>query len=72
MCPAAACLARVHRLVYAATRDDASHAGFDDAFIHDEVHLAPEARSLYADHLLSVEAIAVFEEWLAKPDRIPH
>ena len=72
MCLAAAYWARVDRLVYAATRDDAARAGFDDAFIHDEVSRAPEARSLPTDHLLRQDAIAVLEEWLAKPDRVAY
>ncbi len=72
MCLAAAYWARVDRLVYAATRDDAAIAGFDDARIYREVPMAPEARSLHTDHLLRAEAIAVFEEWLAKPDRVSY
>jgi len=72
MCLAAAYWSRVDRLVYAATREDAAVAGFDDAFIYDEVPLVPEARSLHTDHLLRAEAAAVFEEWLAKPDRVPY
>ncbi len=70
MCLAATYWARVERLVYAATRDDAARAGFDDALIYREVPLAPEARSLHTDHLLRPEAITVLEEWLAKPDRV--
>ena len=72
MCLAAAYWARVDRLVYAASRDDAARAGFDDAFIYDQIPLAPEARSLRTDHLLRAEALAVFEEWLAMPDRVPY
>lgn len=72
MCLAAAYWARVDRLVYAATRDDASRAGFDDALIYRELPLAPEARSLHTDHLLRTEAVAVLEEWLAKPDRVTY
>ena len=72
MCLAAAYWARVERLVYAATRDDAARAGFDDSLIYRELSLAPEARSLHTDHLLRAEAIVVFEEWLAKPDRVPY
>jgi guanine deaminase len=72
MCLAAAYWARVDRLVYAATRDDAARAGFDDAAIYREIPLAPEARSLPTDRLLGDEALAVFDEWLAKPDRVPY
>jgi len=72
MCLAAAYWARIDRLVYAATRDDAAHAGFDDAIIYREVPLPPQERSLRTTQLLRAEAVAVFEEWLAKPDRVPY
>ncbi|MFH1475023.1 MAG: nucleoside deaminase [Chloroflexota bacterium] len=72
MCLAAVYWARLDRLVYAATRDDAARAGFDDARIYRELPLAPEARSLHTDHLLRAEAIAVLEEWLAKPDKVAY
>jgi tRNA(Arg) A34 adenosine deaminase TadA len=72
MCLAAAYWARVERLVYAASRVDAARAGFDDALIYREVPLAPEDRSLPTDQLLRSEAVAVLEEWLAKPDRVPY
>ena len=72
MCLAAAYWGRIDRLVFAATRDDAARAGFDDAFIYRELPLAPEARSLPSNHLLRAEAVAVFDEWLAKPDRVPY
>lgn len=72
MCLAAAYWSRVDRLVYAANRDDAARAGFDDSLIYRELSLAPEARTLPTDQLLRAEAIAVLEEWLAKPDRAPY
>jgi guanine deaminase len=72
MCLAAAYWARVERLVLAASRDDAARAGFDDAFIYDEVPLALEERSLPTTQLLRAEGVVVFDEWLAKPDRVPY
>jgi guanine deaminase len=72
MCLAAVYWARVDRLVFAATRDDAARAGFDDARIYRELPLDPDARSLHADRLLRTEAVAVLEEWLAQPDRIQY
>ena len=72
MCLAAAYWARVDRLVYAAGRDDAARAGFDVAFIYDQVPLALEARSLPPTQLLRTDAVTVFEEWLANPDRVPY
>ena len=72
MCLAAAYWARLDRLVYAATREDAAVAGFDDAFIYDQVPRAPETRSLPTTRLLRPEAVVVFDEWLAKADRVPY
>jgi guanine deaminase len=72
MCLAAAYWARVDRLVCAANRDDAARAGFDDALIYDEIPLPPKVRSLRMDTLLRPEAVAVFDEWLEKPDRVPY
>ena len=72
MCLAAAYWARVDRLVYAATRDDAARAGFDDAVLYREIPLPPDARSLPTNTSLRDEAIAVFDEWLAKADRVTY
>jgi tRNA(Arg) A34 adenosine deaminase TadA len=72
MCLAAAYWARVDRLVFAATRDDAARAGFDDAFIYDQVPLPTAERSLATSQLLRLEAVAVFDAWLAMSDRVPY
>jgi guanine deaminase len=70
MCLAAAYWARVDRLVFAATRDDAARAGFDDELLYRELPLAPDERSLPTAQLLRAEAAVVFAEWLAKEDRV--
>jgi tRNA(Arg) A34 adenosine deaminase TadA len=72
MCLAAAYWARIARIVYANRRDEAAAIGFDDAFIYDEIPLAPAARRVPALHRPSEEAKAVFAEWLKKADRIPY
>lgn len=72
MCLAAAYWARVDRLVFAATRDDAARAGFDDELIYREIPLAPGSRTLSTGQLLRDEAAAVFDEWLAKEDRVAY
>jgi tRNA(Arg) A34 adenosine deaminase TadA len=72
MCLGAAYWARIDRLVFAAGRLDAAAAGFDDAFIYDELPLGPLERSLPSTQLLRDEAIGVFDAWLANPDRIPY
>ena len=72
MCLAAAYWARIDRLVLAASRDDAARAGFDDAVIYEQLPLPVAERSLRTTQLLRTEAVAVFDAWLAKPDRVPY
>jgi guanine deaminase len=72
MCLAAAYWARIERVVYAATRADAAAAGFDDAFLYEELAKPPGQRRLPLCQALHDEAAPVFAEWLAKPDREPY
>lgn len=72
MCLAAAYWARIERMVYANDRDDAAAIGFDDAFLYREVALPLDGRALPTTRLLAAEARAVFDEWAAKPDRVPY
>jgi tRNA(Arg) A34 adenosine deaminase TadA len=72
MCFSAAYWARVDRIVYANTRDDAAAIGFDDAAIYQAVALAPHGPVPPCDHRPAAAARAVFDAWLAKPDRIPY
>ena len=70
MCLASAYWARVSRIVYANTRDEAAAIGFDDAFIYDEVPKAPGDRSLPMQHQPRDDAAAAFAAWAAKLDKI--
>jgi len=70
MCLAAIYWARLDRLVFANSRDDAAAIGFDDAAIYDEIPKPIEARSIPTAHLPSEEGRAVFAEWMLKADRI--
>ncbi|CAH1656962.1 Guanine deaminase [Hyphomicrobiales bacterium] len=72
MCLAACYWARVSRIVYAATRAEAAAAGFDDAFIYDEIPKEPEARSLAMEHRPNATATDTLAAWLAKADRIAY
>ncbi|MFL5225663.1 MAG: nucleoside deaminase, partial [Microvirga sp.] len=72
MCLAAAYWARLSRVVYASTRDEAAAAGFDDAFIYDEMPKAPDRRLMPMQHTPVEEARAVFAEWMKKADRIAY
>jgi tRNA(Arg) A34 adenosine deaminase TadA len=70
MCLAATYWARIDRVVYAATRQDAAAAGFDDDLLYRELPLSPDARSLPMQQLLGADAAAVMEEWKRMPGKI--
>jgi tRNA(Arg) A34 adenosine deaminase TadA len=70
MCLASAYWARVSRIVYANTREDAAQIGFDDSLIYEEIPKDPSERLIPMDHLPSLEAKAVFEAWADKPDKM--
>jgi guanine deaminase len=70
MCLAAAYWARLDRIFYANTRADAARIGFDDAVFYEELASPPELRRVPARRVELPEALAAFELWLAKPDRL--
>ena len=72
MCLAAAYWARVDRVVYAATREDAAEIGFDDRHLYTELALPIEQRHLPMEQKLRDEALKVFGVWMSKEDRIPY
>lgn len=72
MCLAAAYWARVDRIVFAASRNDAAAIGFDDAFIYDQIPLPVSQRSIPTEQALQAEAVEVFKKWMQKPDRLQY
>jgi guanine deaminase len=72
MCLAAAYWARVDAIVYAASREDAAAAGFDDAFLYDELALAPAARRLPMRRAAADAGAALFDEWNVLEGRTPY
>jgi tRNA(Arg) A34 adenosine deaminase TadA len=69
MCLATAMWARIDRVVYAATRDDAAAAGFDDRRFYEEFE---GARTFDIVQRRLDEAGAPFDRWRAKADRIEY
>jgi tRNA(Arg) A34 adenosine deaminase TadA len=63
MCLGAIHWARLPRLVYAATREEAAAAGFSDADFYRELALPAEQRLLRAERLDLPESRSLFEEW---------
>jgi len=70
MCLGAIYWARPMFYCYAATRVDAAHVGFDDAFIYDEVPLPPERRSIPGYLLLREAGGTPFQEWMRSEHRV--
>jgi len=72
MCLGAILWARIGKLYYAADRNDASRAGFDDELFYTELSLSNEQRTLKPTQLLQKEAVKVFDKWNDKTDKIPY
>jgi tRNA(Arg) A34 adenosine deaminase TadA len=74
MCLAAAFWSRVDRVVFAATRHDASAAGFDDDALYGELAaaLGQGPRTLPVEQVVTAESQAPFAAWAANPDRVPY
>jgi tRNA(Arg) A34 adenosine deaminase TadA len=70
MCLSAIYWARLGRVFYANTRQDAARIDFDDEFIYREVALPIGKRTLKMKQLLHDEALAAFAEWQQKTDKI--
>jgi tRNA(Arg) A34 adenosine deaminase TadA len=72
MCLGAIYWARPARVYYAGTAADAAAAGFDDAFIYNELKCALEARRFQMTQLLREESLAAFSAWKEKADKITY
>ena len=55
--------AHISRIVYAASKDDAANAGFDDSFIYEQFALEPKNRSIETINLTLNESNTPFETW---------
>jgi guanine deaminase len=69
MCLGAIYWARPARVIFAATRDDAAAAGFDDSVIYQQIAIPPSERTIPMIRLVDEHAARPFEDWIAKPDR---
>ena len=70
MCLAAIWWARISKIVYGNTREDATAIGFDDDVIYDEVSKPLAARTLPIERAHADQAIVVFQDWARNPNRI--
>ncbi len=63
MCLSAIYWARIEKLTYAASRNDAAAIGFNDALIYREVCLPAEERSIIMRQQGREEALKVMQKW---------
>lgn len=71
MCLGAIYWARPQHIYIATNRSDAAAAGFDDAFIYEELCSSDfAARKVPISMMLREEGLAVFRSWIEKPDKI--
>ncbi len=69
MCLGAIYWARPARVFYAGVAADAADAGFDDAFIYEELRRSPESRRIPMTQLMREESLAIFAAWKRQPNK---
>jgi len=72
MCLGAIYWAHLDKLYYANTKQNAKDIGFDDSFIYEEIDLPKEKRKIPTIQILNQEALAAFEKWRTKDDKIEY
>lgn len=72
MCLGAIYWARLDRIFYGNTREDAARAGFDDSLIYREIGLPIEERHIPMHPCLREEALASFQAWQQFQWKIPY
>lgn len=72
MCLAACYWARVDALYFGAGAEDAARAGFDDAFLYEQMRKPAAERALRAQQLLQGEAWESFAAWMSSPFKVEY
>jgi guanine deaminase len=72
MCLGAIYWARISRIYFANTAEDAAGIGFDDSFIYSELKLPHAQRRIPTRQMMREEALMAFRAWEEKPDKIAY
>jgi guanine deaminase len=72
MCLGAIYWSRPARVYFAATHDDAAAAGFDDAFIYEEMALPHSERKIPMMRVVAEGSTRPFKEWVRQADRVKY
>jgi guanine deaminase len=72
MCLTAIYWARLGALYYGCDQQDAAKAGFDDAFLYEELRKTGQQRSIPSLQMLPSEAWEAFATWIALPTKVDY
>lgn len=72
MCLSAIYWAKLDKLFYGNTKEDADEIGFSDQFIYEELALKPSERKLESATCMREEALDAFKAWTDKDDKITY
>jgi guanine deaminase len=72
MCLAATYWARCSAIYYGCNMDDAAKAGFDDAFLYEEIKKPLSERTIPISNLCKQEAWTAFQAWLDSPNKVEY
>lgn len=70
MCLSAIYWARIDSVIYAASQEDAAHAGFDDSFLYHEIGQSWRQRELKSEQHLAEKGRWVLQKWRENPHKI--
>lgn len=72
MCLAAIYWARIEKIYYANTRQDAAFIQFDDEFLYREINIPLDQRKIPMIQVSHSDAQSVFLEWIKKNDKVQY
>ena len=72
MCLGAIYWAHIDKIFYGANQHDAAAVNFDDSFIYKELALPPRERKKPVENILPQEALAPFNLWREKEDKVAY
>jgi len=72
MCLSAIYWARIDKIYYANTRDDAQKIDFSDALIYEELNKPIKERKIPMQQMMREEALKAFKKWDKKVDKIKY
>ena len=72
LCLSAIYWARINKIYYANTREDARKIDFDDSFIYSEIKKNIDERKIPMTQMMRDEALKAFELWDKKKDKVKY